>query len=225
MKNYLGLPRNEIQELTETILADFYKGKNIKDIAQIDIAYLAQFLKMSVAYAHFAENDMNKLGYLSDGVAPLLIIENGKQIKKKYGKNTIVLDEFLSRPENEAKRRYTIGHKIGHYLLALYGYAPVEAAFSNSFDRERTYSYEELREMLKLNEFQANEVGAFLLMPAFLIDRYVKEQFGDKPILVYGRYMMYRNTKLKIQKMPKNSASMKAADTRRKVSIDRSRAA
>lgn len=201
MKNYIGMPRNEIQELTETILADFYKGQNRQDIEQIDIAYLARFLKMSIAYARFAETDLNKLGYLSDGVQSLRVIENGRPVKRRYGKNTIVLDEYLLRPENEAKRRYTIGHEIGHYLLALYGYAPAEAAFSNSFDREREYSYEELRDMMKLNESQANEVGSFLLMPFFLMDRYVKEQFANGFVPVYGRYMMYRDTKLKIHRI------------------------
>lgn len=199
MKNYIGMPRNEIRELTETILSYFYKGQNLSDIEQVDISYLAHCLNMNIVYVHLAEPDMNKLGFLSDGVKYLRVIENGKVVKRRYRKNTIVLDEFLTQPGYEAKKRYTIGHEIGHHLLALYGYAPEEAAFSNSFDNEREYSYEELRGLLKLNETQANEVGSYLLMPAFLVDRYVKEQFGGGLIPVYGRYMMHFNTKMKIK--------------------------
>lgn len=195
------MPRNEIRELTETILSDFYKGQDLSDIEQVDISYLAHCLNMSIAFAHFAEPDMNKLGFLSDGVKYLRVLENGKVVRRRYRKNTIVLDEYLTRPGNEAKERYTIGHEIGHHLLTLYGYAPAEAAFSNSFDKEREYSYEELRDILKLNESQANEVGSYLLMPAFLVDRYVKEQFGGGLIPVYGRYMMHLDSKMKIKRI------------------------
>lgn len=201
MKNYIGMPRNEIRELTETILSDFYKGQDLSDVEQVDISYLAHCLNMSIAVANFAEPDMNKLGFLSDGVKYLRVLENGKVVRRRYRKNTIVLDKYLDRPENLAKERYTIGHEIGHFLLAKYGYAPAEAAFSNSFDKEREYSYDELRDILKLNELQANEVGSYLLMPAFLVDRYVKEQFGGGLIPVYGRYMMHLDTKMKIKRI------------------------
>lgn len=38
-------------------------------------------------------------------------------------------------------------------------------------------------------------------MPAFLVDRYVKEQFGGGLIPVYGRYMMHLDTKMKIKRI------------------------
>lgn len=201
MKNYLRMPLTEVREFTETILAGYFKGKKRSDIRQIDIEDFARYLKLKVCHVPFAEDDKGKLGFLSDGTTTLQVYENGSIVKKTYPKDTIVIDSFLCNPEYVTKYRYTVSHEIGHHLLTKYGYAPSKAAFSNDFDSERGYDFAELDDMFKLNESQANTVGAYLLMPMFLVKRYVKEQFGNRRIPVYGRYMMRQDTKQRIARV------------------------
>lgn len=201
MEHYIGITRKEIQELTETILNNYFKATSTIYVGRIDIVKLADYLRLPLVYVNINEDDKNKLAVISDGVRPIRIVENGIPCRKVFPKNTILLDNYLKQPDLEAKRRYTISHEMGHYLLTLYGYAPVEAAFSCEFDPGRDYSYAELHDMLRLNESQANEVGAFLLMPLFLLKRYVKDEFRAERVPVYGRYLMRQETKLKIKKI------------------------
>lgn len=201
MQNYVGITRKEIQELTETILNNYFKATKTIYIGQIDIADLASFLNLTILYVNINEDDKNKVAFFSDGVRPVKIIENGACQERIFPKNTILIDNYLRQPDLETKRRYSISHEIGHYLLSRYGFAPVEAAFSCSFDKEKEYTYKELYEMMRLSEAQANEVGAFLLMPSFLVKRYIQEQFHSEKVPIFGQYMMRQDTKVRIKKI------------------------
>ena len=55
--------------------------------------------------------------------------------------------------------------------------------------------------MMRLSEAQANEVGAFLLMPSFLVKRYIQEQFHSEKVSIFGQYMMRQDTKFRIKKI------------------------
>lgn len=195
---YIGITKKEIKELTETLLLDFFKHINTRGMSCIDIDGLASFFGLSIIYEDIAEADKNKVAFFSNGKKPLCVYRNGKAKMIRFPENTIVLDNYLRRIDMSGKRRYTVAHEIGHYILEKYGYAPAEARFYNEYQLDYEYSFADIKQMMSMNESQANEIGAFLLMPEFLVRDAVKTHFKNGKIPIYGDYLLTVDTKKKI---------------------------
>ena len=65
---------------------------------RIDIDSVAAYLGLTVRYEKFAENDLDKIGFTSDGQSALTVFRNGKKQRIIFPKETIVLDSFLRYP-------------------------------------------------------------------------------------------------------------------------------
>ena len=196
---YIGITKNEIKELTETLLFDFLKHINTKGMTCIDIDGLASFFGLTIVYENIAEADRNKIAFFSDGKKPLCVYRNGKAQMICFPSKTIVIDNYLRQISMSGKRRYTIAHEIGHYILEHYGYAPVEARYYNEYEATSDYCYRELKQLMNFNETQANEIGSYFLMPEFLVRDYVREFFKDDKIPIYGEYLIKPETKRNIK--------------------------
>ena len=164
----------------------------------IDIDGLASFFGLAITYENIAEADKNKVAFFSDGKKPLCVFRKGKTSMVLFPANTIVIDNYLRRIDMSSKRRYTVAHEIGHYILGKYGYSPAEAWFYNEYQSEREYDLNDLRQLMNMNESQANEIGAYFLMPEFLVRDYASAHFKNGKIPLYGEYLLTVETKQKI---------------------------
>lgn len=195
---YIGITKKEIKELTETLLRDFLQHINTKGMSCVDIDGLAAYFGLSIRYENIAEADKNKIAFFSDGKKPLCVYRNGKACMICFPPKTIIIDNYLRQIKMSGKRRYTIAHEIGHYILEQYGYSPIEARYYNEYETSNNYSFDELKQLMSFNETQANEIGAFLLMPEFLVCDYVYQYFSDDKIPIYGEYLLKVETKRNI---------------------------
>ena len=84
---------------------------------RIDIDAVAVYLGLTVRYEKFAENDLDKIGFTSDGQSALTVFRNGKKQRIIFPKETIVLDSFLRYPCESSRRRFTLAHEISHILI------------------------------------------------------------------------------------------------------------
>lgn len=198
MAKSVDVSKDEIKELSETILFSYFKTINTNGMFCIDIEGLAYYLHLNIVYANIDEPDKNKIGFLSDGKTPLQIIEKQKSKMKVFPENTIVIDNYLRKSDMSSERRHTIGHEIGHYLLQHFGFTAKEAAFINSFDSERSYDFQEIRDLLKIDEYNADEIASQLLMPEFILADYLIKYYGKPYINIYGEYMMLSEDKNKL---------------------------
>ena len=196
MKVYIS--NREIAEIAEGLVNVLY-GATLPN--RIDVDGIARYLGLHVVYESIAETDMDKIGFLSDGETPLTVRRNGECRKQVYPKNTIVLDGFLLRKEEEGRRRFTLAHEIGHVLLNRADPLHASACYNRVYDVERTYSIHEFRERLSLGETQANVMAAELLMPRKLLEGTVYRHFNCKRIPVYGKCVFLPEDKPLLNRM------------------------
>ena len=79
MRNFLS--RKEADELGDALVQQ-YMGKNKDFPLFVDIdGFTTDFLRCQVLYETFAEDDMDKIGFSSDGITSLSVHREGKQRK------------------------------------------------------------------------------------------------------------------------------------------------
>jgi len=78
---------------------------------------------------------------------------------------------------------------------------PSAGRFHTEYDSERSYSKEELAQMFASAEWQADTMGASLLMPKRIIDNALAKYNHSQPIKIYGDNTLTQRDKGIIRKM------------------------
>lgn len=193
----------------------FISNKEIEEIAsgliqvacgqqesgQVDIDSVARFLGLPVLYEQIMEEDMDKIGYLSNGSYPLYVKRNNQRVGIVYPKDTIILDSFLQQPSENCRRRFVLAHEIGHILINRADPLHNPACFDRDYDQERDYSLQELRDRLNLGECQANTIAALLLMPKSLVQNVLRRHTRLDRIPIYGECVLHPSIKPAVNAM------------------------
>jgi len=84
-----------------------------------------------------------------------------------------------------------MAHEGGHHVFAKHN-ACLLGTFHSEYDKEISYSIEQLRQLFNLHEIQANNMAAAFLIPRFLAERVMRTYFPRKnKISVYGETTMF----------------------------------
>ena len=83
---------DEIDELSEELIRQNI-GTDTTAACYVDIE--AQHLKLPLLYRAFAGHDTDKIGYISNGITPLWIAEDGTTKDCIYPKGTIFIERYL----------------------------------------------------------------------------------------------------------------------------------
>lgn len=75
------------------------------------------YLGLHIIYESFAEKDRSKIGFLANGITPLLVYRDGVIASIVFPKDTIVLERFLLRPKESSRRRFTLAHEAAHKIM------------------------------------------------------------------------------------------------------------
>lgn len=189
---------NETEELAEGMIRHFL-GKQRETPLFVDIdGFLRRYLRLPVEYHTFAERDTDKIGFLSDGITPLRIVENNRVVQRVFPKGTVVLEQYLLSKREDGRRRFTLAHEAGHYIMDR---TIAAASFHREYDNERSYSPQELRELLSFREAQVDRLGAALLMPRFMVQNVVGRFAGTEAVTIYGDNLLRIEDKLLVQRM------------------------
>ena len=116
-----------------------------------------------------------------------------------FTKNTIVLDNYYKQPHNSIQRRLTLSHELGHKIYERIAPGHDQGNYKKIFDSERNYSFDQLKEQLKVTEVQATQVGCALLMPHFLLYNTLMRVTKKKTFTVYGDHQMLPEASLKLK--------------------------
>lgn len=196
------MSRAELEEISEGLITAYANKFSNRVIQSIDIEhFITEFLMLRIEYAFFAEDDAGRIGFLADGATPLLIHQDGKIIPFVFPKDTIVLDKFLLAEKEQGRRRFTMAHEASHHILSKMYAMPSEGCFHAEYDSERSYSKEELAQMFASVEWQADTMGASLLMPRRIIENALAKYNQSNPIKVYGDNTITSNDKAVIRRM------------------------
>ncbi len=189
---------NEIEELAEGMMLQ-YLGKQREIPPQVDIdGFVIHYLRLPVAYCSFAEDDMDKIGFISDGITPLHIMERGQPVSRVFSKGTVVLEQYLKGKKEDGRRRFTLAHEASHFIMDR---TVSVASFHREYDNERSYSPQELRELLSFREAQVDRLAAALLMPGFMVRNTLGRFAGTMAIPIYGDNLLRLEDKLLVKKM------------------------
>ena len=196
------MSRAELEEISEGLITAYTNKFSNRVIQFIDIEhFITEFLMLRIEYASFAEDDAGRIGFLADGATPLLIHQDGKIIPFVFPKDTIVLDKFLLAEKEQGRRRFTMAHEASHHILSKMYAMPSEGRFHTEYDSERSYSKEELAQMFASVEWQADTMGASLLMPRRIIENALAKYNQSNPIRVYGDNTITAKDKAVIRRM------------------------
>lgn len=187
------MSRAELEEISEGLITAYANKFSNRVIQSIDIEhFITEFLMLRIEYASFAEDDAGRIGFLADGATPLLVHQDGK---------IIVLDKFLLAEKEQGRRRFTMAHEASHHILSKMYAMPSEGRFHAEYDSERSYSKEELAQMFASVEWQADTMGASLLMPRRIIENALAKYNQSNPIKVYGDNTITSKDKAVIRRM------------------------
>ena len=94
-----------------------------------------------------------------------------------------------------------MAHEASHHILSKMYAMPSEGRFHAEYDSERSYSKEELAQMFASVEWQADTMGASLLMPRRIIENALAKYNQSNPIKVYGYNTITSKDKAVIRRM------------------------
>ena len=105
------------------------------------------------------------------------------------------------RAENSTARRFSIGHELGHKILAKVAPEHNQGNYQTIFDKERIYTFDELKMMMSMSESQANQMSAALQLPIFLLKNTLTRVIGAAKFPVYGDFQMLPADALNLKRM------------------------
>lgn len=188
----------EIEELAEGMIRQFLGQQRTLPL-RVDITrFLTGYLGLPLRYRSFAEADHGKIGFISDGITPLRVLNGRCPIREIFPKGTVVLERRLQSRGDEARRRFTIAHEASHYIIDR---TVTIAAFRRVDDGEHTYSTKEFKTLLNVHESQVDRLAAALLMPRFMVREVLKQFAVTGLIPVYGHDLLRLEDKALIQRM------------------------
>lgn len=192
------LTYEEIDELGDGLIRQ-YLSADADNCFCVDIeGFVTDFLSLPILYRTIAEKDSDKIGFISDGLTPILVFENKVVVSKIYPKGTIVIEKCLRRESESGKRRFTIAHEGGHLVVER---TLPRARFHREFDNKRRYTASDYKDLFNFKETLIDRMGAALLMPRFMVYNVVKTYNAENGIPIFGDSVLRAEDKLLIHDM------------------------
>ena len=194
------LSNTETDELGEKYIAKYYKTSPIDSLC-VDIeGFATECLGLDIRYCSFAEEDLETLGFLSDGVTPVCVSDNGHPVRVVFPLKTVIIDRALLSPWESGRKRFTIAHESAHYLLERLS-GTGAAKHYREFDPARHYKGRSIEEILSFDESRADRLAAALLMPRFNVEKALTRFAGGEKFRIYGETIMTPADKIRLQIM------------------------
>ena len=200
------LSYQDLDVIADSILREFKPGRITLDA--IDVERLARsFLGLTIRYERLSD-DFSILGATTFSPVELELLCHGKTQVISLPADTVLLEErlLLDKKQQLGRRRFTLAHECAHQILHRYENAdnPTPEV------QKRTYSLRDLKSQEDWNEWQANVLGAAILMPQKEIDLAMWYFAGGKKLINYEGVFAYRD-KLSLSLLCQQLAVSKSA--------------
>ena len=170
------LSHKQIEEIAVAVTRDFNQfffgdgfenSRRFVQCTPID-QFAKDFLGLSVSFAKLSA-DGSICGLTAYTDTEYEIEEMGIRHTIPLKQNQVLLDESFIKPgqvkELCGKRRFTLAHECAHQILYQYESDEVKAACQKKYAARLSYSLRDLKSREDWNEWQANALGAAILMP------------------------------------------------------------
>lgn len=163
------LSKNKLEMKAETLLAEYHDGAYLREAMPLDIEHFAEFqINANIDYQELTF-DGRILGMsVFQTLTKSIVHKEGAKVDIIFPAQTIVIDHKALEDSPESRTRFTIAHECAHLILHqnIYYRDPLMKCSSHSSYRPFTATSENVRtDTVDRAEFQANYLGAALLMP------------------------------------------------------------
>lgn len=163
---------------------------------EMDIDRFAKvYLGLEVSYRTLSD-DGRVLGVTAYRDTAFSYEHNGEIIVTPLRRNQVLLDKslavFSDNIVGTRRRRFTLAHECAHQILFQLEAPEVQAACRSKY-RAAAYSLRDLKSREDWNEWQANSLGAALLMPADRLEQAIRELHGELPLAFHDGYPTMRS--------------------------------
>lgn len=181
-----NLTYQDIDNIAQDVLDDFLKV-NVTKFISIDIEKFAtDYLGVKLEYINLSDNK-NILGLTTFNKVIVELQRNHRVETICIPEDTILIEEELLHDVYNGRRRFTLSHECAHQIL--YRLDPSNNVYQQRFITGKTYSLRELTTTNDWCEWQANALGAALIMPHDLV-LLALYRFGyTSSIKLYGNYL------------------------------------
>ena len=194
------LSQNDIEIIGESVLQDYaqYIVSNIQIPVDID-SFARNYLGVQIQYRKLSDKGtILGLTTYKDVYLELPFAEGN--IVLSLPENTILLEERLLKPQNRRRWRFTLAHECAHQILVRIEEKQTGNSFRKSFASGKIYPCRELKTAEDWCEWQANSLGAVLLMPRKELFELLKHESELFNIVKHGNYFDSQDYK-KIKKL------------------------
>ena len=197
------LTHKQIEEIAAAVTKDFnefFFGKEANDVRIARATPIDQFAKdylgLDVSFARLSR-DGSICGLTAYADTEYITEEMGIKRAIPLRQNQVLLDESFIRPckvrELCGKRRFTLAHECAHQILYSMEDEESKAACRQKYAARTAYSLRDLKTREDWNEWQANVLGAAILMPQKEMDLAVWYFGGNKNLISYEGRFAYRD--------------------------------
>lgn len=201
------LSQKNIEEIAVAVIRDFQKsffGSEADDPARFALPtpidqFASDYLNLKVSFQKLS-SDGSIYGLTAYVDTEYQIEVDGSQRSIFLKTNDVVLDKSFIEPENIrklcGKRRFTLAHECAHQILFQLD-ADDRKIACHKRPEVRKKGSRVLRTQEDWNEWQANSLGAAILMPQSEVDRAMWFINSRKPLTCYG-WRFYNKDQVKI---------------------------
>lgn len=195
------LSQRQIEEIAAAVMQnfnDFFFGNeefNAPHGTPID-QFAKDYLGLSVSFAHLS-TDGSILGLTAYDDTEYIIEEKGVRRSIPLKRNQVLMDNSFIMPGQVrqlcGKRRFTLAHECAHQILFQMETDNVKKNFRKMYAARTAYSLRELKTHEDWNEWQANALGAAILMPQKEIDLAMRDYANGKQLVCYEWKFSYHD--------------------------------
>ena len=193
------LSHQQIEEIAEAVTKDFNEFFFGKEADEVRIARATpidqlanDYLGLDVSFARLS-SDGSICGLTAYADTEYIVEEMGIRRTISLKRNQVLLDENFIKPGQVrqlcGKRRFTLAHECAHQILFQMESDAVKENCEKKYAARTAYSLRDLKSREDWNEWQANVLGAAILMPQKEIDLAMWYFAGGKTLMNYeGRF-------------------------------------
>ena len=198
------LSQKKIEEIAVAVTKDFnefFFGSETKDIRRMARGtpidqFAKEYLGLEVSFAHLSP-DGSICGLTAYADTEYITEEMGVKRTIPLRKNQILMDTSFIQPGQVqklcGKRRFTLAHECAHQILFQMESETAQSAYAKKYSARTVYSLRDLKTREDWNEWQANVLGAAILMPQKEIDLAMWYFAGGKKLINYEGVFAYRD--------------------------------
>ena len=215
------LSQKTIEEIDAAVTKDFnefFFGSNSEDTRRMARGtpidqFAKEYLGMDVSFSRLS-SDGSICGLTAYADTEYITEEMGVKRTIPLRKNQILMDASFIQPGQVhklcGKRRFTLAHECAHQILFQMESDAVRSACAKKYSARTAYSLRDLKTREDWNEWQANVLGAAILMPQKEIDLAMWYFAGGKKLINYEGVFAYRD-KLSLMLLCQQLAVSKSA--------------